>query len=142
MNDDFGRLLSLADAVADGRLIDWPAEESSRHSRGPAFIAQLRVLSGLAASSSHVTWGGACCHCGRISRRSGRHGRLSRSRDNPAGDAPIRLLPRQIPTAILGSLEFLEQVGRGSFGAVFRAWDRRLDRQVALKLLHRPNLGD
>jgi serine/threonine-protein kinase len=34
-----------------------------------------------------------------------------------------------------GPLRLLEHVGRGSFGDVYRAWDTRLDREVALKLL-------
>jgi len=34
-----------------------------------------------------------------------------------------------------GHLRLLQRVGRGAFGEVFRAWDTRLDREVALKLL-------
>ena len=34
-----------------------------------------------------------------------------------------------------GPLVVLEKVGRGSFGDVYRAWDPRLDREVALKLI-------
>lgn len=34
-----------------------------------------------------------------------------------------------------GSLVLLERLGEGSFGEVFRAWDTRLEREVALKLL-------
>ena len=34
-----------------------------------------------------------------------------------------------------GPLRLLERVGQGAFGEVFRAWDTRLDREVALKLL-------
>jgi Tol biopolymer transport system component len=36
-----------------------------------------------------------------------------------------------------GPLTILERVGRGSYGDVYRAWDSRLDRDVALKLLRR-----
>jgi serine/threonine-protein kinase len=36
-----------------------------------------------------------------------------------------------------GPLTILERVGRGAYGDVFRAWDSRLDRDVALKLLRR-----
>ena len=35
-----------------------------------------------------------------------------------------------------GHLDLIEVVGRGSYGTVYRAWDPRLDRQVALKLFH------
>jgi TolB-like protein/Tfp pilus assembly protein PilF len=35
-----------------------------------------------------------------------------------------------------GHLDLIEVVGRGSYGTVYRAWDPRLDRLVALKLFH------
>lgn len=34
-----------------------------------------------------------------------------------------------------GHLRLIQQVGRGAFGTVYRAWDSRLDREVALKLI-------
>jgi TolB-like protein/tetratricopeptide (TPR) repeat protein len=39
------------------------------------------------------------------------------------------------PIQTWGHLQVLEQVGRGAYGEVFRAWDTRLDREVALKLI-------
>jgi serine/threonine-protein kinase len=40
----------------------------------------------------------------------------------------------RVPAA-WGSLQILERIGRGTFGEVYRAWDPRLDREVALKLI-------
>jgi serine/threonine protein kinase len=34
-----------------------------------------------------------------------------------------------------GSLRILERIGQGNFGDVYRAWDTRLEREVALKLI-------
>ena len=41
-----------------------------------------------------------------------------------------------------GSFELLQLVGRGSFGEVYRAWDPRLQREIAIKLLLPRSVGD
>src|SRR5262245_38218326 len=35
-----------------------------------------------------------------------------------------------------GPLTIIERIGGGKYGDVYRAWDQRLDREVALKVLH------
>jgi TolB-like protein len=83
----------LAEAVADGKHVDWDHAESSVGSAAELnVVRQLRRLAGLAdaARTQAATWG---------------------------------------PLFLRG------EVGHGTFGTVYRAWDPRLDREVALKLL-------
>lgn len=55
--------------------------------------------------------------------------------------APSSIPPPEPPLSTWGPFERLQPIGRGAFGMVYRAWDPRLERDVALKLL-RPRRGD
>ena len=44
-------------------------------------------------------------------------------------------IDRPASAGMWGHLELLERIGSGSYGDVYRAWDTRLDREVAVKLM-------
>ena len=109
--EDDQLLADVAEAIADGRPIDW-ADLGSRAGTAPRAgrVKQLQVLEALAA--------------------------LHRSGESTVEGS---LVPPPVPAApgTWGGFELLEQIGRGSFGVVYRARDVRLDREVALKLITR-----
>ncbi len=99
----------LTEAVLDGHSVDWASAASSPGAPAPEVVRQLRVLAGIAELHRKLT------------------------RDTPVSEQ------HKIPEGKLerwGRLEILERIGQGSFGEVFRAWDSKLDREVAVKLLH------
>jgi serine/threonine protein kinase/tetratricopeptide (TPR) repeat protein len=58
----------------------------------------------------------------------------TRRKEPPVKAAPVRLAP-SADAPRWGHLVLLEKVGAGAFGEVYRAWDTKLEREVALKLL-------
>jgi TolB-like protein/Tfp pilus assembly protein PilF len=116
MNGDPNRLIALAQAVADGRQLDWREVES-----GPTtddereLLRELRLLAGVAEA----------------------HRAAEADSDNSATTGTSPATPRR-----WGPLEIRDRIGAGAFGAVYRAWDPRLAREVALKLLHQDTVTD
>ena len=53
------------------------------------------------------------------------------------GHRPAPRPPGLAPGSQWGPLEIRREIGRGSFATVYLAWDRGLEREVALKVLHR-----
>jgi serine/threonine protein kinase len=111
-------LARAAEAVAEGRPVDWSALGAV--ARGPEALQQLenlRVIGDIAGV-----------------HRAGDH-------HTSVLDAPHAVDGSQPPPPGAGEpwgrFRLLEMVGSGSFGGVYRAWDPDLEREVAIKILHR-----
>jgi serine/threonine protein kinase len=115
VSDRDARLHELARAILERAPVDWARAESSADPSTRHVIRELRVIAG-------------------IEEVHGRQVLSSAGETSPAGYSAS--------DAALGSwgpLRLLEKIGEGAYGDVFRAWDPRLDREVALKLLPLPH---
>ena len=117
-------LLDIAAAVGDGGIVDWSRVADGCDARSAQVIGQLRLVERIAtvhASPPPV----AELH-------------LSAS-----SSAKSDLRAHELaPGSSWGPLRVAECIGQGTYGDVYAARDVRLDRPVALKLLHAGPTGD
>ena len=114
------RLTALAEAVADGRLLDWDTAESDASDQAErAVVRHLRAIAAIGRLQPGLTLDGSFPVL------------VTHSADASVLDAP----------PIWGSLRVLERLGSGRFGDVYPTPDPSLDREVALKLLRRQATG-
>jgi tetratricopeptide (TPR) repeat protein/tRNA A-37 threonylcarbamoyl transferase component Bud32 len=115
------RLADLARAVLDSAEIDWLAAGQGTSAELQQVIEELRLLASLAS----------------VHRRN--HGGSPASTWSPEALAK-RLTPDR--PATWGHLKIVERIGRGASATVYRAWDPRLDREVAVKIMPAPRPWD
>lgn len=115
MENDLDKRIDVAADVLDGAHVDWAALDSAAqtdHDR--LFLRHLRAIAAIPPFAATTDLHDSILH--------------------PSG---ARHSDADAPRVHWGALRIIEKVGRGSFGDVYRAWDTRLDREVALKLLRR-----
>lgn len=119
----------LAELLGDRRPVDWDEAERSADFDDRRLIRNLRVIDEIgrvARADDPATLSPA-----DFTRELGGS---SAARDHSLA---MRTAPAAADvTGAWGPLQLLEKVGSGSFGDVYRAWDPKLARQVALKLMN------
>jgi len=112
------RLIDVAAAVGDGAIVDWSRVADESDARSAAVIRQLRLVERIAAIHASPS----------PAPETQRPTSTAAHADGPEDELA--------PGSAWGPLQVAERIGRGTHGDVFAARDVRLDRPVALKLLH------
>ncbi len=117
------KILDLAARVSDGKEIDWKeVERSASSDEERAMVRHLRLVSSLAEVHRSQPGEGEGKKVGATATMSSSVAGEMMDLESPA-------------VGSWGRLDLLEKLGEGAYGEVFLAWDRTLERRVALKLL-------
>ena len=106
--------------IADGLTVDWGAFDKVAPSRGLEWAKSLRVLNDIV----------------KLHRDAAADYEQTTLANVQSGS----LVPDGVPDT-WGKYRLTTRVGEGSYGSVYRAWDSELERDVAIKILHR-RVGD
>ena len=147
MRRERAALRSAVDSVADGAGdVDWDAlEEQVEGQHDWELIHHLRLLaqiSDVQRSQSDIldddsleTWAKAIARMVPAAD-SARHSVVRADAARALSQIAGANLAETSPERLWGRLELRELLGKGRFGEVYRAFDRKLEREVAVKLLH------
>lgn len=123
---DSVRLQKLLERISDGTAVDWnEAGSLAQTPEDEVLLGNLRVV---AAIGELARSGGG--------DRDDLRDTMSRAAERvgaPEANGDVYTVDTTLET--WGDLRMLECIGTGSFGEVWRAWDARLNREVALKLI-------
>jgi serine/threonine protein kinase len=106
--------------IADGLSVDWSALDAPAPGRAREWAKSLRVLNDIV----------------KLHREAAAEYDQTILATMPASETEAAAEPQT-----WGKYRLANKVGEGSYGSVFRAWDSDLERDVAIKILHR-RVGD